>query len=424
MAKKEKKVKELEIRATEALAVRYRPGKIEDLLGQKHVVTQVKGMRKLLQFPSTILVEGLHGAGKTTTARIIASMMNCATLSNCGECDSCSMGKHPDIHQLNMGADGKVENIRKMITASKSAPMFRKRVYILDEAHNLTGAAAQALLVPLEEPSENTVWILCTTNPDKMNPTILSRCTRLTMKAIAPEVIIKRLSQISKLEGVDIKKQEGGKDALQLIADMTNGHMRDSIALLESVIYAVASGEKFDTENVLSSYIESFQANLDEIAVKLLIAIIRHDLPAAIKFSREVSGNARGLLHKMRWLLDFLIANAVGSAKFTPYAGSMFLTYARRKKLAYGLPMLIEVQQMLVELEIKYNSTSIDESILMQTALGTALIAEYNKNNPEGITEDSSDGSDRPSKKKKSKKESSDDSDTSSKKKKKKSKKD
>lgn len=406
MAKKEKKEKkELEISATQALAVRYRPKQIEDLLGQKHVVTQIKGMRKKRQFPSTILVEGLHGAGKTTTARIIATMLNCSTLDNCGKCESCKLGTHPDIHQLNMGADGKVDNIRKMIQSSRSAPMFRKRVFILDEAHNLTGAAAQALLVPLEEPSSNTVWILCTTDPDKMNPTILSRCTRLTMKAIEPDVIIDRLKDISKKEGVDLKKHKGGEDALQLIADMTNGHMRDSIALLESVIYAVASGEKFDTKNVLSSYIENCQANLDELAVKLLAAVLQHDLPNAIKFTREAKGNARGLLHKMRWLLDFLIASAVGSAQFTPYSGRLFLNFAKKKKMKYDLPSLLAIQQMLVELEMKYNSTSIDEGILMQTAFGNALVADYRaQGEPAGDSSD--DSEDKPKKKKKKKKKS------------------
>lgn len=368
----------MELESTEALAVRYRPKTPEDLLGQKHVVTQINGMVKKRQFPSTILVEGLHGAGKTTTARIIAGLVNCDTLNNCGKCNSCRMlGKHPDIHQLNMGANGKVDDIRRLIESSRSSPMFRKRVLILDEAHNLTGAAAQALLVPLEEPSRNTMWILCTTDPDKMNPTILSRCTRLSMKAIEPKVIIKRLTEIAKNEGVDLKKFKGSKEALSLIADMTNGHMRDSIALLESVIYALASGEKFDTEAVLTQYIENCQANIDELAVKTLAATLNHDLVNAIKFVRSANGNARGLLHKLRWLIDFLIADAVKDAKFTPYVGRLFLNLAKKKKMQYDIPTLLDVQQMLVELELKYNSTSIDEGILMQTALGNKLVDEY-----------------------------------------------
>jgi DNA polymerase III subunit gamma/tau len=355
---------------SKSLAVRKRPTTLKTLVGQDHIVAQIKGMYKTRRWSASFLLEGQTGGGKTTVARIIATMLNCETGKACGTCSSCMMGtkNHPDIITINAGTDGKVDDIRKLVKGSHVAPMFNKRVIIIDEAHKLTGASAEAILVPLEEPSQNTVFILCTTEPEKLKDTVKNRCTRFTMKPIKADDIVKRLSVIAKEEGHNIGKMEGGKEALNLIADFTNGSMREAISLLESVLFAAEGDADISNKDVLAAFVQNSEVDLDKAAVSLIAALLNKDMPSAVRIVR-VAGNVRGLLSKSMWLVDYLIGSKTKSAKFKPYSGRLFETTAEKHDITVKLSDLMPLQVRLVETELALNSTSTNESLLIQTAV-------------------------------------------------------
>lgn len=374
MAKKEKskETQPTEVAISGALAVKYRPNKLKDLVGQPHIVSQLKGMFKLNKVPGAFLLDGQTGGGKTTVARIIHRYLNCEIGKACGKCQSCLMDpkNHPDLVTINAGTDGKVDDIRKLIKGAKVAPYYNKRVILIDECHKLTGASAEAILIPLEEPSRDTIWILCTTNPEKMLPTIVNRCTRLTMKPIEHDHVVTRLAEVAKAEGVDLGESEAGQEALSLVADFSNGSMRQALALLESVLYAAAGGADINSKDVLSAFVENSEVDLDKAAVSLIAALLNNDLKAAIRFIR-LSGNVRGLLHKSRWLIDYLIGDKTKTAKFKPYSGRLFEKVAADKGIPVRLDTLLMLQIVFVNAEVQMNSTSVDESVLLQTAVAT-----------------------------------------------------
>lgn len=368
MAKKNAS-KPIETTVSGALAVKFRPRKLKDLVGQSHITTQLKGMFKSRKVPAAFLLEGQTGGGKTTLARIIHLYLNCEKGTACGKCESCRIDpkNHPDLVSINAGTDGKVDDIRKLVKGARVAPYHNKRIILIDEAHKLTGAAAEALLVPLEEPSRDTIWILCTTNPEKMLPTMINRCVHFTMRPVEHEDMVKRLTHISEKEKVDLSSEDG-QEALSLIADFSNGSMRHAIALLESVLYAVAGGADISNKQVLSSFIQNSEVDLDKAAVSLVAALMNNDLKGAIRFIRK-AGNTRGLVSKSRWLIDYCIGAKTKTAKFKPYSGRLFEKLVSDKEIPVRLDALLLLQMTIVDAEMKMNNTSIDESVILQTAI-------------------------------------------------------
>jgi DNA polymerase-3 subunit gamma/tau len=359
---------------TQSLAVQYRPKTLTDLIGQDHIAKQVVGMFKSQKMPASLMLHGPTGLGKTTVARMIARMVNCSgsrdeMFAPCGECPSCKMNSHPDVVELNAADTRGIDDVRTLIQQSKNMPSIgKKRIYILDEAQQFTAQSSQALLKNLEEPSENTLWIICTMSPDKILPALAKRCLSLQVKPVEPELIVKRLYRIAKREGVDFKQVDDGAKILKTIADFSNGGVRESIQLLESVIYAYKSDSDIDANTVLTKFLTGGDADLEKCAANVLIAVLTGDMKLLIK--SIPSDNTRGVLNKLRWLIDYLLNNAVGSAKFVPYSGRLFATLSKEHQIKINLKTLLRLQHTLVEVESRLNSMSIDERVVLSSALG------------------------------------------------------
>lgn len=374
--KKEKKAAEpTGPAATESLAVKYRPRVLKDVVGNAQEVAVLKGMIKSRQFPGAILICGATGCGKTTLARILASYMNADDPKKVTESMAYKLGeKHPDIITVNAATQGKVEDIRTVIKGSRSAPMTNYKIIFVDEAHKLTGASAEALLVPLEEPSPHTIWILGTTNPEKLLKTIRDRCTTITLAHVEPEQIVARLEQVVEMEKMKFLDSKDGKKALKLIAQFSDGSVRGALAILEKLNYASLSGElDLKEKNALSSYVESSAVDLDKACASVIAASLNRDLPGCISIIRKAE-NPRGIVYKSRMLLDYLIGTKTKTAKYTPYAGRVFESVAQKMEIKFNLKVLIMLQEVVNNVELAMNSCAIDEGVLLQTHMGKFII--------------------------------------------------
>lgn len=355
----------------DSLATRWRSKNLDEVHGQDNAVAIVEGMFNTQKVPTSILITGPTGTGKTTLAKIIGHRLNCAKGTLCGKCISCQFGdSNPDVIVHNAGTDGGIDAIRKLVASSRVSPSFRKRVIVVDETHRLTGASLEALLLPVEQGARKTLWILCTTDPEKLKDSLKGRCLKLNLKSVAAEPMTARLKEIIKAEDIKPLMGKKGKAAIEMICNISNGSLREAISQVEALQLAIASGRDFNTEEALSAILTSGDVDLDTAAATLVGAMLEQDLVKAITSIRQAS-NARGMVSKARWLADWLIAVKTKTAKFTPYAGRLFKEQFPKTKTP--LWFLINIQAMFVETELRMNSCSIDENVLLSSAVGQLI---------------------------------------------------
>jgi DNA polymerase-3 subunit gamma/tau len=220
------------------IARRYRPQRFDELIGQEHVARALEAAITSGRIGHAFLFTGARGTGKTSTARILAKALNCVhgpTPRPCNECDICrsiSTGDDVDALEIDGASNRRIDEIRQLRQNVNIRPSrARFKVYIIDEVHMLTNEAFNALLKTLEEPPEHVKFIFCTTEPDDIPITILSRCQRFDFAGVDMAAIAKRLGQICRMEGV-----EAEPDALMLLARRAAGSMRDSQSLLEQLL--------------------------------------------------------------------------------------------------------------------------------------------------------------------------------------------
>ncbi|WP_041140289.1 DNA polymerase III subunit gamma/tau [Beduini massiliensis] len=225
--------------AYKALYRSYRPQNFEELAGQQHIVKTLKNAVKQNKIAHAYLFCGPRGTGKTTVAKILAKAINC-TCDNkenipCDECENCISimnGTHPDIVEIDAASNNGVDEVRDLIEKVKYAPIEGKyKVYIIDEVHMMSTGAFNALLKTLEEPPAHVVFVLATTEPHKILPTIISRCQRFDFSKINDHSIVERLETV--LEGENIQCE---REALELIASLADGGMRDALSILEQCL--------------------------------------------------------------------------------------------------------------------------------------------------------------------------------------------
>ena len=216
---------------------KYRPQTFHDLIGQENIVKSLSNAIKLGKISHAYLLCGPRGTGKTSSARILAKSLNCAegpTLTPCGKCPSCLdiINSTPiDVVEIDAASNRKVEDARNILEKIQFVPVNgRYKIYIIDEVHMLTTEAFNTLLKTLEEPPENVIFILATTEPHKVLETIISRCQRFDFRRITTEDIVNHLEKIAEKENIKISK-----DALFTIARSSAGGMRDSLALLDQL---------------------------------------------------------------------------------------------------------------------------------------------------------------------------------------------
>lgn len=218
---------------------RYRPIQLNDLVGQELTVESLQKAARKESFNHAYLLSGQFGSGKTSIARVLASLLTCPsrkpnTDKACGKCKSCKAiheGNCLDVMEVDGASTRGVDNIRDLKkTAYYSPQELARKVYIIDECHALTADATKALLKILEEPPSYVVFILCTTDPDKVPGPILSRCQRYNFTKIPTNLMADRLLKVSIREGIQLEP-----DASQAIAKMAKGSMRDALGYLEQI---------------------------------------------------------------------------------------------------------------------------------------------------------------------------------------------
>lgn len=338
----------------EALYRKYRPQVFSEVVGQDHIERTIKNAIDQDKLSHAYLFCGPRGTGKTTTARLLAKALLCdngPTSNPDGTCVSCqeiAQGEHPDVYELDAASRTGVENVREeIISRVQFAPTRGKyKVYIIDEVHMLSVAAFNALLKTLEEPPGHVVFILCTTDPQKVPETILSRCQRFDFRRIDNQGMTDRLAQICQAEGVEFERE-----ALEIIAGRSDGGLRNALTALEQ---AIAFGEGSVSVAVVQQ-LGGTQAVCDLTAA--IDALAKRDIAAAFmwvdSFAQTGGDFARltaDLAQRVRDMYFLAMAGAKAPLSVADEMRPQIIDQAKRfapERLAYMLETLGDVMVQL-----------------------------------------------------------------------------
>lgn len=289
------------------LARRYRPQILDQIIGQEHISRTLKNAIAENRVAHAYMFSGPRGVGKTTTARILAKALNCKDLQNmepCGKCINCqeiTAGSSIDVQEIDGASNRGIDEIRALRDNVKFAPAASKyKIYIIDEAHQITDAAFNALLKTLEEPPSHVVFILATTEPQKIPVTILSRCQRYRFRLLSNAEIYSSLERILKIDGCEVEVA-----ALQMITSSAGGSMRDALSLTDQAISFVAD-KKITLKNIqdllgflpkelINTAVESFYKN-DSSQILALIKNITEQGYNLLQFGRDLRDHLRYIL--------------------------------------------------------------------------------------------------------------------------------
>lgn len=267
------------------LARRYRPQTFSEVVGQQHVAQALKNAIQQDRVAHAYLFTGARGVGKTSMARILAKALNCPAAENgnpCNHCEMCraiSTGSDVDVLEIDGASNRGIDDIRAL-RANVGIRSMRTRIklYIIDEVHMLTKEAFNALLKTLEEPPPNVKFVFCTTEPQKVPDTILSRCQRFDFSSIATQAIAERLADIALQEGVEV-----ANDAVELVARRAGGSMRDSQSLFDQLL-------AFGSDRIESADVNRLLGTADdERLLELLSSMVRKDLAQILQQTNEAS---------------------------------------------------------------------------------------------------------------------------------------
>jgi DNA polymerase-3 subunit gamma/tau len=335
-------------------ARKYRPQNFNTVVGQSHITTTLKNAILSQHLAHAFLFCGPRGVGKTTCARILAKTINCTNITKegeaCNQCESCvsfEKGASLNIHELDAASNNSVDDIRTLVEQVRFAPQAGKyKVYIVDEVHMLSASAFNAFLKTLEEPPPYAIFILATTEKHKILPTILSRCQIFDFKRIVPEDTVKHLEEIVEKEHIKAER-----NALQLIAQKSEGCMRDALSILDKIVSF--SNGALTYENTL----EHLNILDEGYFFKLLNHLTEQDLTSAMLLYDEI--NQKGfegdtVLYGMAaFIRNILVCKDPASAHLLESIEGWRDQYlAAAQKI--GTPYLVSALNILNEAEIQF----------------------------------------------------------------------
>ena len=286
----------------------YRPSNFDELIGQDNIVRILKNSIINNKIAHAYIFTGPRGTGKTSTAKIFARALNCPNSKNgipCGECDNClNFDTSPDIIELDAASNNGVDYIREIRDNVLIAPAFSKyKIYIIDEVHMLSNSAWNAFLKTLEEPPQNVIFILATTEIQKVPITVLSRCQRFDFNRIDRVLIQKKLKEVCKLENIKYKD-----DAIEEISFLSEGCMRDALSILDQL-------SKVSDNITLDILKENYGTVSDTEVDKLYTALIKNELDELIGIINDVKESGVDIKIFINKIIENFISKAVDIKK-------------------------------------------------------------------------------------------------------------
>ncbi|ACK66106.1 DNA polymerase III, subunits gamma and tau [Rippkaea orientalis PCC 8801] len=343
----------------EPLHHKYRPQTFADLVGQEAIATTLTNAIAAKRIAPAYLFTGPRGTGKTSSARILAKSLNCLAFSDptatpCGKCEVCraiTRGSALDVIEIDAASNTGVDNIREIIERAQFAPVqCRYKVYVIDECHMLSVAAFNALLKTLEEPPDRVIFVLATTDPQRVLPTIISRCQRFDYRRIPLAAMVSHLGKIAQQETIDI-----AQDALILVAQIANGGLRDAESLLDQL--SLLSGT-ITTDKVW----ELVGAVPEQDLLLLLQAIASNNAELVIDRCRHLMNRGREPLVVLQNLAGFYLNLLI--AKTAPNRPDMVAVTAPtwqalcNEAHQWNLETILQGQQRLKDSEFQLKNTT------------------------------------------------------------------
>src|SRR5512146_1653192 len=290
--------------AYQVLARKYRPQRFSDVIGQEHVTRTLKNAIEQQRIAHGYIFSGHRGIGKTTVARILAMTLNCRSSDRpvaepCGVCESCTeirAGNSVDVIEIDAATNRGIDEIRELREGTRYRPARdRFKIYILDEAHQITDAAFNALLKTLEEPPGHVIFMMATTEPEDIPQTIRSRCQHFSFHAVRFDEIIGQLKSIAKAEGI-----EADDNALSLLAEAGDGSMRDALSIMDQAIACCGPSLTADAVRQLVGAVPS------EILEELMNAVARNSSQDVLRHADRLLTEGHNPAHFARQMVRFL----------------------------------------------------------------------------------------------------------------------
>jgi DNA polymerase III subunit gamma/tau len=356
------------------LARKYRPMKFADLVGQSHVVKALSNAISTNRVAQAFLFTGSRGTGKTSSARILASALNCMQREGfepCGECASCraiARSEDLDVVEMDAASNSRVDDVRERLESVETRPARgRYRIFIIDEVHMLSTSAFNALLKTIEEPPPHVKFILATTNPEKIPETILSRCQRYDFRRVTLNEIIAWLEDICARESIT-----PGEGVLQAVAEMAEGGMRDALSRVDQLVAFTGSSPSLEDAERVFGLVRRGKL------LELLESLAGGDARAGILFAEEVFDSGKDVAEVLGSLVSLartlLLVAASGGDERGVDVPANELPRLRTVAEVYGLEGLVYLAELLTDCRKRVRRAAFPRVVVETTLVKLSLV--------------------------------------------------